>query len=65
MINLDKVRPCTNKYVDGQLDDGRLVEFKVNRPHSLVKLIPLIVAMANGDGGLILFGVDEKTMSVH
>ena len=30
MIDSKKVRPCTNPYVDGTLDDGRLVEFKLN-----------------------------------
>lgn len=64
MIDLKKVRPCANNYVDGVLDDGKLVEFKVKIPNSMDKLIHLIVAMANTNGGLIIFGVDERTMSV-
>lgn len=64
MIDLRKVRPCASYYVDGVLDDGRLVEFKVQIPNNLDKLIHLIVAMANTTGGLIIFGVDERTMSV-
>ena len=64
MIDINKVRPCANHYVDGMLDDGRLVEFKVKIPNKLDKLIHLIVAMANANGGLIVFGVDERTMSV-
>ena len=64
MLDLRKVRPCASYYVDGVLDDGRLVEFKVQIPNNLDKLIHLIVAMANTTGGLIIFGVDERTMSV-
>lgn len=64
MKELKEVRPFIGKYVDGQLDDGRLVEFKTRIPHNWDKLMPLIVAMANADGGLILFGIDERTMSV-
>lgn len=64
MIDLKKVQPCANNYVDGVLDDGKLVEFKVKIPNSMDKLMHLIVAMANTNGGLIIFGVDERTMSV-
>lgn len=64
MKELKEFRPFIDKYVDGQLNDGRLVEFKTRIPHNWDKLMPLIVAMANADGGLILFGFDERTMSV-
>lgn len=64
MIDLNKVRSCANKYVDGQLDDGRLVEFKVSIPYNMDKLVHLIVAMANTDGGLIIFGIEDRTKSV-
>jgi predicted HTH transcriptional regulator len=64
MIDLTKVQLCANTYVDGVLDDGRFVEFKVKIPNNLDKLVRLIVAMANSNGGLIIFGVDERTMSV-
>lgn len=64
MIDLKKVRLCANHYVDGVLDDGKLVEFKVKIPNNMDKLMHLIVAMANTNGGLIIFGVDERTMSV-
>ena len=64
MIDLTKVQLCANPYVDGVLDDGRFVEFKVKIPNNLDKLVRLIVAMANSNGGLIIFGVDERTMSV-
>ena len=62
MIDFKKVRPCTNPYVDGTLDDGRLVEFKLKIPNSMDVLMHLIVAMANTNGGIIIFGVDERTM---
>ena len=64
MIDLKKVRPCASHYVDGVLDDGRFVEFKVHIPNNWDKLIHLIVAMANTNGGIIIFGVDDRTMSV-
>lgn len=64
MIDLKKVRLCANHYVDGVLDDGKLVELKVKIPNNMDKLMHLIVAMANTNGGLIIFGVDERTMSV-
>ena len=64
MINLKDVHPSANKYIDGQLDDGRLVEFKINVPHNMDMLAHIIVAMANTSGGLILFGIDERSMSV-
>ena len=63
MINLKEVRPCISKYIDGQLDDGRLVEFKTRIPYNWDKLMPLVVAMANADGGFIIFGVDERSLS--
>lgn len=62
MIDLKKVRPCADHCVDGVLDDGKLVEFKVKIPNIMDKLMHLIVAMANTNGGLIIFGVDERTI---
>ena len=64
MIDLKKVHPCQDGYVDGKLEDGRLVEFKTNIPRNFDNLIRQVVAMANTVGGLILFGVDERTSSV-
>lgn len=64
MIDLKKVRPCKNRYVDGELEDGRLVEFKTNIPHKFDNLIRQVVAMANTVGGFIIFGVDERTLSI-
>lgn len=63
MIDLKQVRPSQNKYVDGELEDGRLVEFKLKFPLIFDKLIQQVVAMANSFGGLIIFGVDERPLS--
>ena len=63
MIDFKKIRPCNNKYVDGELEDGKFVELKANIPRNLEALIRQIVAMANSVGGVIIFGVDERTRS--
>lgn len=59
MIDLRSLRQCPYLIVDGQLDDGRLVEIKANFPHG-INVMRLIVAMSNSTGGLILFGIDER-----
>ena len=64
MIDLKRIRPSNNRYVDGELEDGRFVEFKANIPRHFDNLVKNIVAMANTVGGLIIFGVDERTLSV-
>ena len=64
MIDLHDIHPCQNKLVDGQLDDGRLVELKARIPRRMDKLIPFIVAMANAKGGMIIFGIDNRYMSI-
>ena len=64
MIDIKKVRPCKNGEVDGELEDGRLVEFKTNIPRTFDNLIRQVVAMANTTGGFVIFGVDDKTLSV-
>ena len=64
MIDLKQVRPCQNRYVDGELHDGRLVEFKINIPRNFDNLVRQVVAMANSVGGLIIFGVDKRTLSI-
>ena len=64
MIDIKKVRPCKNGEVDGELEDGRLVEFKTNIPRTFGNLIRQVVAMANTTGGFVIFGVDDKTLSV-
>lgn len=58
------VRPCQNEHVDGELEDGRLVEFKANIPRKLDDLIRQVVAIANTAGGFIIFGIDDRTKSI-
>lgn len=60
MIEFSSIRQCPYAFVDGQLDDGRLVEFKRNLPNDSNALIRLIVAMSNSTGGLIIFGIDDR-----
>ena len=60
MIDFDKVRQSANSFVDGELEDGRLVEFKRGISSEFRILMPLVIAMANGLGVFIIFGVDEK-----
>ena len=64
MINLKLVCLCQKGHVDGKLKDGRFVEFKINIPSTFDDLVRQIVAMANSVGGLIIFGVDKRTLSV-
>lgn len=56
MIDLTKLHLCKNDYVDGELEDGRLVEFKTKIPSKFDDLIRQSVAMANSVGGFIIFG---------
>ncbi len=63
MIDIKKVRPCKNAYFDGELDDGRLVEFKAKAPRKFDNIVRQIVTMSNTFGGFIIFGVDERTRS--
>lgn len=58
MIDLKEVHPIEGPF-DGQLNDGRLIEFKSQIPTKVDELMRKIVAMANYSGGVILFGIDE------
>lgn len=64
MVDLRSIRKCPYAFVDGQLDDGRLVEIKENIPHDINTIMRMIVAMSNSTGGLIIFGIEEKSMTV-
>ena len=44
--------------------ESKNVEFKVQRPKDNTKYMKTVVAFANGDGGRIVFGVDDKTREV-
>ena len=64
MIDLNDVKLIRSQYVDGQLDDGRLIEFKIAVPNNMDNLMHIIVAMANTKGGVIIFGVDGRNKSI-
>lgn len=64
MIDLKSLKQCPYQDVDGQLEDGRLVEIKGNVPYNTDYLIRLIVAMSNSVGGLMIFGLNERTLEV-
>ena len=44
--------------------ESKNVEFKVQRPDKSIKYMKSVVAFANGKGGQIIFGVDDKTREV-
>ena len=40
--------------------ESKNVEFKVQRPDKSMKYMKTVVAFANGKGGRIIFGIDDK-----
>lgn len=44
--------------------ESELLEFKRDVPEQSVKYIKTVVAFANGKGGMIVFGVDDKTHKI-
>ncbi len=44
--------------------ESRNIEFKVSRPGKSIKYIKSVVAFANGKGGSIVFGIDDKTRDI-
>ena len=60
MIDLTKLHLCKNDHVDGELEDGRLVEFKTKIPSKFDDLIRQSVAMANSVGGFIILELIEE-----
>ncbi len=44
--------------------ESKNVEFKVQRPDKSIKYMKTVVAFANGRGGQIIFGIDDKTREV-
>ena len=44
--------------------ESKNVEFKVQRPDKSTKYMKTVVAFANGKGGQIVFGIDDKTREV-
>ena len=45
--------------------ESKNLEFKVRRPKDSIKYMKSVVAFANGEGGRIIFGVDDKTHQVE
>lgn len=45
-------------------DESKNIEFKVQRPKDSTKYMKTVVAFANGEGGRIIFGVDDETLEV-
>ena len=43
--------------------ESKNVEFKVQRPDKSIKYMKSVVAFANGKGGQIVFGIDDKTVN--
>lgn len=44
--------------------ESKNMEFKVSRPEKSIKYMKSVVAFANGKGGRIIFGVDDKTRDI-
>lgn len=44
--------------------ESKNLEFKVQRPKDSTKYMKSVVAFANGEGGRIIFGIDDKTHQV-
>lgn len=44
--------------------ESKNVEFKVQRPKDSAKYMKTVVAFSNGEGGRIVFGIDDKTHEV-
>ena len=44
--------------------ESKNVEYKVSRPEKSIKYMKTVVAFANGKGGHIIFGIDDKTRVV-
>ena len=44
--------------------ESKNVEFKENLPEKSIKYMKSVVAFANGSGGRIIFGIDDKTKEV-
>ena len=44
--------------------ESKNVEFKVKRPDKSISYMKSVVAFANGNGGTIVFGIDDKTREV-
>ena len=44
--------------------ESKNVEYKVSRPEKSIKYMKTVIAFANGKGGYIIFGIDDRTRNV-
>ena len=44
--------------------ESKNMEFKIRRPEKSIKYMKSVVAFANGKGGKIVFGIDDKTLEI-
>ncbi len=44
--------------------ESKNIEYKVTVPDQSEKYMKTVIAFANGDGGRIVFGIDDKTLKV-
>ncbi len=44
--------------------ESKDIEYKVTVPEQSEKYMKTVIAFANGDGGRIVFGIDDKTLKV-
>ena len=44
--------------------ESKNVEFKMQRPKDSTKYMKTVIAFSNGEGGRIIFGVDDSTREV-
>ena len=44
--------------------ESKNIEFKVQRPKDSIKYMKTVVAFSNGEGGSIIFGIDDKSHEV-
>ncbi len=64
MVDINNIMKRLYPNVEGFLDDGRFVEIKSDIPKKFSDLIHRVVAMSNFTGGLIIFGIEEKSLTV-
>ena len=44
--------------------ESKNVEYKITVPEKSEKYMKTVVAFANGEGGKIVFGIDDKTLEI-
>lgn len=46
------------------LGESRNIEYKISRPEKSIRYMKSVVAFANGSGGYLIFGIEDKTREV-